>query len=130
MSDPRPSRSLSQAGEEVREFNHTSRDSGPGWEFPIDSCRAAGALAHLARALPQAIEQSVRPAMRTYEHGRLLIDCGRDADDAVSQLQAALTEALTHANALAAAVDRMHSATSPMGLDTRGLPGFDDESEH
>ncbi|MFE6829222.1 hypothetical protein ACFVFJ_44685 [Streptomyces sp. NPDC057717] len=130
MSAPRPSRSLSNAGEQVREFNHTSRDSGPGWEFPSGSYDAVGALAHLARMLPQAIEQSTLPAMRTHKNGRLLIDGGRDADVSVVLLQTTLAEALEHANALAVALDRMHSATSPMAVDTRGLPGFDDESEH
>ncbi|MFE7954440.1 hypothetical protein [Streptomyces sp. NPDC057413] len=127
MSIPQPVRCLSQAADQVREFNHTSRSAGAGWEFPSASCSALGNLAHLMRMLPQAIEQSIRPAMRTYEHGRLLIDGGRDADEAVRELQAALADALTKAEALAAAVDRMHSATSAMGFDTCGIPEFEDD---
>ncbi|MFD7996891.1 hypothetical protein [Streptomyces mexicanus] len=129
MSAPEPVRCLSKAAEQVREFNHASARSGAGWEFPADSCRALGNLADLARKLPQAIEQAVRPAMRTYEHGRLAIDGGRDADEAVRRLQTALANALTNADALTAAVDRMHAAVSSMGVDTRGLPDFEDGAE-
>jgi hypothetical protein len=30
---------------------------------------------------------------------------------------------------LSAAVDRMHSAASPLGLNTRGLPEFEDDED-
>ncbi|RSN13791.1 hypothetical protein DMH25_08365 [Streptomyces sp. WAC 01325] len=127
MSRREPGRDASKAADEIRRFNHNSLASGPNWQYPAHSYHALGSLAYLVRMLPQAIEQTVRPAMRTYEHGRLLIDGGRDADEAVRQLQSALTEALASAQALAEAVDRVHSATSPMGLDTRGMPEFEDD---
>ena len=127
MSRREPGRDVSNAADEIRKFNHNSLGSGPNWQYPAHSYRALGSLAYLVRMLPQTIEQAVHPAMRTYEHGRLLIDGGRDADEAVRQLQAALADALQYAQALADAVDRVHSETSPMGLDTRGMPEFEDD---
>jgi hypothetical protein len=124
-----PSRSLSKAAEQVRQFNHTSRSAAKNWEFPSHSYSALGNLAHLVRMLPQAIQQATRPVMHTYEHGRVRIDNGGDADQAVRDLAQALADALANAEALATAVDRMHSATSPMGLDTTGLPEFAEDGE-
>jgi hypothetical protein len=124
-----PTRHLSKAAEQVRQFNHTSCSAAKNWEFPGHSYSALGNLAHLVRTLPQAIEQAIRPVMHTYEHGRVRIDNAGDADQAVRDLIQALNDALTNAEALTVAVDRMHSATSPMGLDTTGLPEFDEEGE-
>lgn len=124
-----PSRSLSKAAEQVRQFNHTSHSTAKNWEYPSHSYAALGNLAHLVRMLPQAIEQAVRPVMHTYEHGRVLIDNGGDADQAVRDLTRALADALSSSEAMAAAVDRMHSATSPMGLDTTGLPEFAEDGD-
>ncbi|MEU6222290.1 hypothetical protein [Streptomyces sp. NPDC047042] len=120
---------LSTAAEQVRQFNHTSRAATENWEFPSHSYYALGNLAQLTRMLPQAIEQSIRPVMHTYEHGRVLIDSGGDADQAVRDLVQALNSALAHAGELASAIDRMHAATSPMGLDTAGLPDFHEDGE-
>lgn len=122
-----PSRILSGAAEQVREFNHASRTTGADWEFPSNSYDALGNLAYLARMLPQAIEQSVRPAMGASEQGRLLIDGGGDPDEAVDRLRKSLDAAVAHAHRLAAALDGMQAATSPMAFDTTGLPGFDEE---
>ncbi|WP_327403871.1 hypothetical protein OG194_29820 [Streptomyces sp. NBC_01288] len=119
-----PSRSLSKAADQVRQFNHTSRSAAKNWEYPSHSYSALGSLAQLVRMLPQAIEQTIRPVMHTYEHGRVLIDNGGDADQAVRDLTQALSDALSSSEALAVAVDRMHSATSPMGLDITGIPEF------
>jgi hypothetical protein len=127
MAVSEPNRHLSSAGEQVRAFNHTSRSTGDGWEFPSHSYDALGSLAYLARMLPQALEQATVPAMRVYENGRLLIDGGGDPDEQVVRLRKSLDAALVHAQRLAGAIDGMHSATSPMAVDTTGLPGFDDE---
>lgn len=127
MSRREPARFLSKAAEQVREFNHTSLGAGTNWEYPSHAYSALGNLSQLVRMLPQAIEQAIRPVMHTYEHGRVRIDNGGDADQAVRELQAALADALTGAEVLAVAVDRMHAATSPMGLDTRGIPEFEDD---
>lgn len=126
MTAREPYRHLSKAADEIRKFNHNSRGSHTGWEYPSHSYSALGNLSHMLGMLPQAIEQAVRPVMHTYEHGRVAID-GGDADQAVRELVQALNDALTFAASLTNAVGRMHSATSPMGLDTRGIPGFEDD---
>ncbi|MPY47117.1 hypothetical protein [Streptomyces acidicola] len=121
-----PSRLLDSAAEQVRAFNHVSRDTGDEWRFPSHSYDALGNLAHLVRMLGQAIEQATFPAERTHRAGRLIIDGGLDADEQVRRMRNALAAASTHATDLAAALDRMHSATSPMAVDTTGLVGFED----
>jgi hypothetical protein len=121
-----PARHLSQAAELVRAFNHESISTGDGWQYAPHSYDAVGNLAYLVRMLSQAIEQATRPAMRTHEQGRLLIDGGGDPDQAVKHLRTALDTAVQAAGLLSAAVDHVHSTVAPMGLDTRGLPGFED----
>ena len=123
---PQPDRVLSQAAQYVREFNHQTISTGNDWQYPIHAYVAIGTLSHMVGMLGQAIEQSTRPVMHTYEHRRVLIDNGGDADAKVGELLAARDDAIRAAAALTAAVQRMHNATSPMGLDTRGLPGFKD----
>lgn len=129
MSRREPQHSLSRAAEQVRAFNHTSRSAATNWEYPSHSYYALGSLSQLVGMLGQAIEQSIRPVMHTHEHGRVLIDNGGDADAKVVELIAARDDALRAAAALTDAVQRMHSATSPMGLDTTGLPEFEDGGE-
>ncbi|WAZ20201.1 hypothetical protein STRCI_001301 [Streptomyces cinnabarinus] len=76
--------------------------------------------------LAQSIEQSVRPVMHTYEHGRLAIDGGGDADQAIRHMRTAVDNAATAARLLASTVDHLHATTSPMSVDTRGLTGIED----
>lgn len=121
-----PARHLSGAAELVREFNHTSRLTKADWEFPSASYDALGSLSRLVAMLPQAIEQATVPVMHTHKHGRVLIDGGSDPNEAVDRLLLSRNAALRFAGLLRGAIDDMHSATSPMGLDTRGLPGFED----
>ena len=129
MSD-NPARHLSAAADGVRAFNHTSSATARDWEFPSHAYTAIGNLSHMVGMLEQAIEQSTRPVMHTYEHGRVLIDNGGDADEKVAELVAAQNDALSAAAALTSAVQRMHNATSPMGLDTEGIPEFADDEEY
>lgn len=124
-----PYRSLSNAADHVRQFNHTSRSAAKDWEYPSHSYSALGDLSYLVGMLGQAIVQSTVPAMRVYEHGRLRIDNGGDADQAVTELVNARLQAEAAAAALTAAVQRMHNATSAMGLDTTGMPEFDEDGE-
>lgn len=121
-----PSRMLDSAAEQVRAFNHASISTGDDWQFPSHSYDALGNLAYLLRMLPQAIEQATLPAVRAHDGGRLLIDGGSDPGEALQRLRVALADAVTNAESLAVAVDRMHSATSPMAFDTSGRPGFGD----
>ncbi len=124
-----PPRHLSDAADAVRAFNHVSRHVADDWTFPGHSYDALGSLSYLVGMLEQAIDQSTRPVMRTYEHGRVRIDGGGDADQAIRELVAARDDAMRAAAALTAAVQRMHTATSPMGLDTEGLPEFADDED-
>ncbi|MFE1515725.1 hypothetical protein ACFW9I_02650 [[Kitasatospora] papulosa] len=128
MSD-NPARHLSDAADGVRAFNHTSSAAARDWEFPSHAYTAVGNLSHLVGMLEQAVHQSTRPVMYTYEHGRVLIENGGDADQKVAELVAAQRDAEAAAAALTAAVQRMHNATSPMGLDTMGIPEFEDDAE-
>ncbi|MEV8103163.1 hypothetical protein ACIQGT_40560 [Streptomyces sp. NPDC093108] len=129
MSD-NPARHLSAASEGIRAFNHTSSSVGDDWIYPSHAYSAVGNLSYLVGMLEQAVQQSTRPVMYTYEHGRVLIDNGGDADAKVSELVAAQRDAQAAAAALTAAVQRMHNAVSPMGLDTTGIPEFEDDEPH
>lgn len=124
-----PARHLSQAAEGVRAFNHTSRSVGDDWVYPGHAYDAVGNLSHMVGMLEQAVQQSTRPVMHTYEHGRVRIDGNGDADAKVAELVAAQRDAEAAAAALTAAVQRMHNAVSPMGLDTTGIPEFEDDED-
>ncbi|MFD1656965.1 hypothetical protein ACFSL4_01625 [Streptomyces caeni] len=120
-----PGRTASQAGDLIRQFNHDTITTGDGWQYPPNAYDAIGSLAYLVRMLPQAIEQTIRPVQRTHEQGRVTVDGGGDPMAAVAELRGAVAQAVTLAQHLSAAVDHMHSAASPLGLDTRGLPEFE-----
>jgi hypothetical protein len=122
-----PAQHLSAAADAVRTFNHTSRATDKGWEFPSHTYDALGNLTSLVDMLGQAIEQSAVPVVRTYEDGRVRIDGNGDATEKVAELLAAQEDAVAAAAALSDAVRRMHNATSPMGMDTTGLPGFEND---
>jgi hypothetical protein len=124
-----PAACLSEAAELIREFNHVSRPSGPGWEFPGHAYDALGPLARLVGMLPQAIEQAIRPVRHTYEHGRVAVDGGGDPDQAMARLLNTLDRAREHAGRLGAAVNEMHSATSPLGVDLDGVPADEDNDQ-
>ncbi|MBK3539635.1 hypothetical protein JHN61_26130 [Streptomyces sp. MBT67] len=124
-----PGRHLSAAAEGVRAFNHTSRAVADDWIYPGHAYDAVGNLSYLVGMLEQAVQQSTRPVMHTYEHGRVRIDGNGDADAKVSELVAAQRDAEAAAAALTAAVQRMHNATSPMGLDTTGIPEFEEDED-
>jgi hypothetical protein len=126
---PGPSRSLSKAADLVRQFNHDTIATGDGWQYPPHAYDAIGSLAYLVRMLPQAIEQAMHPVECTHQGGRVAVDGGGDPARAVAMLRAAISDAANLARDLSVAVDRAHSAVSPMGLDTRGLPEFDEDGE-
>ena len=121
-----PARTLSKAGDGVRQFNHETISTGGDWQYPPHAYNAIGSLAYLVRMLPQAIEQTLRPVQRTHEQGRVAVDGGGDSMAAVAELRGAVAPAVILAQGLSEALDLMHSAVAPMGLDTRGLPEFED----
>lgn len=122
-----PARTASKAGDLIRQFNHDTISTGEDWRFPPHTYDAIGNLAYTIRMLPQALEQTLLPVHHTHEQGRVTVDGGRDPEQAVTELRAAAREAVQYARLLSAAVDRLHSAASPLGLDTRGLPEFEDD---
>lgn len=122
-----PARHLSAAADKIRAFNHTSRSIGDEWAYPGHAYTVIGNLSHMVGMLEQAVQQSTRPVMHTYEHGRVRIDNGGDADAKITEMVAAQRDAEAAASALTAAVQRMHNAVSPMGLDTTGIPEFEDD---
>ncbi|MER5871472.1 hypothetical protein ABT106_17415, partial [Streptomyces sp. NPDC002044] len=63
VSDNNPARHLSDAGDAVRAFNHTSRAVARDWEVPSHAYSALGNLSYMAGMLEQAVQQSVRPVM-------------------------------------------------------------------
>ncbi|MFI5973555.1 hypothetical protein [Streptomyces sp. NPDC051452] len=121
-----PGHTMSKAGDLVRAFNHDTINTGDGWQYPPHAYDAIGSLAYLVRMLPQAIEQSMRPVQRTHGEGRVTVDGGGTPGHAVEHLRTALANAEAAAKLLGAALDHAHAAASPLGLNTRGLPGFDD----
>ncbi|MFH9426397.1 hypothetical protein [Streptomyces sp. NPDC017529] len=124
-----PARHLADAAEHVRAFHHASHTTATDWENPGDSYTALGSLTRLTGMLEQAVRQSVWPVLDTFERGRIRIEGGGHPDRAVRELVAARDEAMAAAAALSAAVQRMHTATGPMRLDTSG-PEFADEGAH
>jgi hypothetical protein len=120
-----PDQHLSEATGLVRAFNHATLTTRDDWQYPGHAYQAIGQLGHLARMLPQAIEQTAGPVTRTHEGGRLLIDGGGDPGHAVQHLRTALDTAVQAAELLAKAIAHLHAVTGPMSLDIRGLPGFE-----
>ncbi|MGW0578332.1 hypothetical protein ACWD25_20705 [Streptomyces sp. NPDC002920] len=122
-----PDRTMSKAAELVRAFNHDTISTGVDWQYPPHAYAAIGSLAYLARMLPQAIEQTLRPVERTHKQGRITVNGGGDPGHAVEHLRTAVAHATAAAQLLADALNHAHTASSPMGLDTRGLPEFEGE---
>lgn len=122
-----PARHLSEAAEGIRAFNHTSRSVGDDWEFPGHAYDAIGNLSYLVGMLGQAVEQSTVPVTHAYKGGRIVVDGGGSANPKVAEMRTAREEAVAAATALTAAVQRMHNAVSPMGMDTTGMEFEDDD---
>ncbi|MET7923925.1 hypothetical protein ABZT43_08025 [Streptomyces sp. NPDC005349] len=113
-----------QAAEAVRAINHTTRAAGEDWQYPSHAYSLIGTLAHLSRMLPQAITQALQPVTDAHQSDRLTVDGGKDPDQAASSAVQTARVAIGRAQRLAAALDQVHSALSPLGYDTS-----DDEDE-
>ena len=122
-----PARHLDKAAESIRAFNHTSRTVVKDWQYPGDAYSALGNLSYLAGMLEQAIEQSIVPATHAHKEGRLRIDGNGDPNAKIDELIAARNDATRAAEALTAAIQRMHNATGPMGMDIAGMPDDEDD---
>ncbi|MEU6405543.1 hypothetical protein [Streptomyces sp. NPDC046985] len=113
-----------QAAEAVRAINHTTRAPGEDWQYPSHAYSLIGTLAHLSRMLPQAITQALGPVTDAHTAGRLTVDGGKDPDQSAASAVQTARVAIGRAQRLAAALDQVHSALSPLGYDTS-----DDEDE-
>ncbi|GAA2314576.1 hypothetical protein OKJ48_03025 [Streptomyces kunmingensis] len=107
-----------QAAEAVRAINHTTRAPGDDWQYPGHAYSLIGALAHLSRMLPQAITQALQPVTDAHQADRLIVDGGKDPDEAASSAVQTARVAIGRAQRLAVALDQVHSALSPLGYDT------------
>ncbi|MER6605897.1 hypothetical protein ABT282_08275 [Streptomyces sp. NPDC000927] len=112
-----PKHYLRTSSKALQEFNRATHHPTPGWDYPADSCTAIGRLAQISRMLPQAIEQSIHPAQRVHEHGKLLIDNGGDPDQQMTNFLTSMEEAVAAAEALNSALETMHSISARMILD-------------
>lgn len=108
---------LRDAAEAIREFNHLTfptRQNPGGLAYSPDAYRAIGALKTLSQRLPQAFEQIDRALSVLHGRGYVTADYGTP-DHHIATASAALQDAHDHAHALAAALERAHTATSPLG---------------
>lgn len=103
------------AAEAVRQINHETRVPGDGWQYPGDAYSVVGSLAHMARMLPQAIEQTSALVGRAHLEDRLTHDKGADIEQHMRDLMVCRTGAIDAAEALGSALDALHSALSPLG---------------
>jgi hypothetical protein len=111
------------AAEAVRQINHETMSTGEGWQYPSDAYSVVASLAHMARMLPQAIEQSGALVHRAAADGRLTHDNGADPERYMEIFKACEGDAKAAADMLAAMLDTLHAALSPLGYRV------DDEQE-
>jgi hypothetical protein len=106
-----------KAAEAVHAFNHATqrtRDRRPGIAYPGTVYRAIGAFGTLAHRLPQAFDQIGTALADIHTAGHLTADHGTATEHALAVCEA-LREAEQHATAMAGALERAHSASSPLG---------------
>ncbi|MFE7413153.1 hypothetical protein [Streptomyces laurentii] len=110
-----PNRLADEASMAVNAFNHNSKVRKEGWEDPGDAYDAVGSLVHMARMLPQAIEQATRPVSWTHLRGRLRMAENQDPDAALAELDVARMAAESAARHLTSALQRVQNAMVHMG---------------
>jgi len=114
----KPQDSADAAAEAVRKFNHatlpTPRSRSGSLHYPGQACSSVAAFKRMAQYLPQSFDQTSGFLTRRHLEGTLTADCGLVADH-VSDAKAALAEASRYADLLAGALNRAHSALSPIG---------------
>ncbi|MET7797068.1 hypothetical protein [Streptomyces decoyicus] len=106
------------AAEAVRKFNHatlrTARSRSGSLHYPGQAYSSVAAFKRMAQNLPQSFDQTSGFLTRLHLEGTLTADYGLVADH-VSDAKAALGEASRYADLLADALNRAHSALSPIG---------------
>ncbi|MFF0790600.1 hypothetical protein [Streptomyces spiralis] len=106
-----------KAAEAVRAFNRATlpaRDGRPGIAYPGTVYRAIGAFTPLANRLPQSFDQIAMALADLHKAGHLTADHGTPAQHTAAAC-AALREAEQYAIAMTEALERAHSASSPLG---------------
>ncbi|MFD9880553.1 hypothetical protein ACFWZT_03680 [Streptomyces alboflavus] len=106
-----------KAADAVRAFNHATmrnRDGSGELAYPGTVYRTVAAFASLAYRLPQAFDQIGVALTGLHQAGHLTADHGTPTEHAHAT-SAALREAEQHATAMAEALQRAHSACSPLG---------------
>lgn len=115
MTDPKtPAQLASDAAEAVRGLNHATLSPGHlDWEYPSNAYSVIGGLERATGSLPQALEQVWSLLSGLAADGHVGSTTG-DPDKDLTAAHAALKEARAAAGALNAALQRAHSATSPL----------------
>ncbi|MCX4699058.1 hypothetical protein [Streptomyces sp. NBC_01373] len=106
-----------QAAEAIRSFNHATvpaLNGRPGIEYTGTAYRAIGAFTTLAHRLPQSFHQIAMALAELHKAGHLTADHSAPTEHAAVTC-AALREAEQHATAMTKALERAHSACSPLG---------------
>ncbi|MFM9446901.1 hypothetical protein [Streptomyces acidiscabies] len=103
-----------EAAEAVRAFNHATQHPHRGIAYPGTAYHAISAFATLAHRLPQSYEQIGAALTALHTAGHLTADHGTPTTHTTAVVTA-LHEAAKHATAMAAALERAHSAASPLG---------------
>ncbi|MEC4014940.1 hypothetical protein [Streptomyces sp. H27-D2] len=114
----KPQDSADSAAEAVRTFNHatlpTARSRSGSLHYPGQAYTSVAGFKQMAQSLPQSFEQTSGFLTRQHLDGTLTADYGLVADH-VSAATTALAEASRCADLLADALNRAHSALSPLG---------------
>lgn len=114
----KPQNIADTAAEAVRTFNHatlpTARSRSGSLNYPGQAYSSVAAFKRVAQNLPQSFDQTSRFLTRLHLDGTLTADYGLVADH-VSEAKKALAEASRCADLLADALNRAHSALSPIG---------------
>lgn len=115
MPEPKtPAQLASDAAEAIRALNHATLSLGDlDWEYPSNAYSVIGALERAAGYLPQTLKQVRRLLDDLYAGGRVGTTTGTPAQKLVEATDA-LDEASSLAAQLNAALQRAHSATSPL----------------
>ncbi|QQC91396.1 hypothetical protein [Streptomyces alfalfae] len=114
----KPEGNADTAAEAVRKFNHATlpnaRSRSGSLHYPGQAYSSVAAFKRMAQNLPQSFEQTSGFLTRLHLDGTLTADYGTVADH-VSEAEAALAEVSRCADMLADALNRAHSALSPIG---------------
>lgn len=118
-----PAEHAETAAQAIRNLNHTTISPGDRWTYPADAADVIGSLAHLARILPQAIEQATALVGWAADEDRLVHDSSIDlVDTHLVRVGACERDARSAAEALATALDALHEVLVPLGYQLAGEP--------